>query len=187
MSQNGGTDEQENGNRRNRSPSPPVLCSHSVLLRWLAWLAVALIVAWLLSMTLRPGGQPKGINLIPFHEKRPAVACLLHNCRWAHSAARFLFMDVLGNLAVFVPLGAALAVATFPPHAEGRTVRNFGSRSWFRIVTAGFLFSLGIELAQLLIPSRATDVDDVILNTLGTAVGAMIVWGLRRLMRDQKR
>ena len=32
----------------------------------------------------------------------------------------------------------------------------------------GLLLSLGIELVQLAVPSRATDVDDVILNTLGT-------------------
>ena len=35
-----------------------------------------------------------------------------------------------------------------------------------------FLLSLGIELAQLTIPTRATDVDDIILNTLGTLFGA---------------
>jgi glycopeptide antibiotics resistance protein len=42
-------------------------------------------------------------------------------------------------------------------------------------VAAGFLLSLSIELAQLAIPTRATDVDDVILNTLGTAIGALLI------------
>jgi glycopeptide antibiotics resistance protein len=42
--------------------------------------------------------------------------------------------------------------------------------------------SLFIELGQLAIPGRVTDVDDVILNTLGAAIGALLIWGLFRLV-----
>ena len=80
-------------------------------------------------------------------------------------------MDVLGNVAVFVPFGAALAVATLLGRPKRRKGRKFWLW-WLAVTGAGLLFSLFIEIAQLAIPSRVTDVDDVILNTLGTGSGA---------------
>jgi glycopeptide antibiotics resistance protein len=146
------------------------------------WLAVALIVIWLLNMTLRPSSRPNGINLVPFSQKRLALICLLEpTCLQHGDASDFLFVDVLGNIAVFIPLGVALAVATFPRRTETQQRVHLNSRWWLKIVAAGFLLSLSIELAQLAIPTRATDVDDVILNTLGTAIGAAIVWSLHRV------
>lgn len=46
-------------------------------------------------------------------------------------------------------------------------------RRWGRTLTAGFLTSLTVELIQLF-TFRATDVDDLIMNTLGTLVGFLI-------------
>lgn len=46
-------------------------------------------------------------------------------------------------------------------------------RSFLPTVLAGFLFSLIIEVGQLF-TIRATDVDDLIMNTLGTALGFII-------------
>jgi glycopeptide antibiotics resistance protein len=177
MGRNGGAAEWQDESRQHGAPAPspqPVVPP----VRRLAWLALVLIGGWLLSMTLRPGSQPNGVNLTPFQQKWPALACLMSNCRWAKGAATFLFVDVLGNLAVFVPFGAALAVATFPATPESGATRTFRSGWWLRIGAAGFLFSLCIELVQLLVPSRATDVDDVILNTLGSLLGAALVGGM---------
>ena len=172
--------EWESGSARRRPPTLPLTHSPTLPLRLTVWLAVALIVIWLLSMTLRPSSQPNGINLVPFSQKWPALVCVLTRCSEIRDSAIFLFVDVLGNIAVFVPLGAALAVATLPTRAViGQRTRS-GKRRWLAIVAAGFLLSLSIELAQLAIPTRATDVDDVILNTLGTAIGAAIVWSLQR-------
>jgi glycopeptide antibiotics resistance protein len=165
----------------------------SVWLRRIAWLAVAAIIAWLLWMTLRPSreisvpgvrmGTPLSeINLRPFNNKVWAINSLLaaDYPRARRSARTYLFIDVLGNIAVFVPLGAALGIATAPPG----TWRRFKARWWLRIIGVGLLLSLSIELVQLTIPSRATDVDDVILNTLGTLIGAVVTWGLLRLTSD---
>ena len=159
--------------------------------RW-TWLAVVVIVAWLLWMTLRPSreislpgirmGSPLSeVNLRLFSHKVEAAKYLLgSDFPTARRAARtYLIVDVLGNIAVFVPLGAALAVASFPRN------RRIGARWWLQVIATGLLLSLSIELIQLAIPSRATDVDDVILNTLGTAVGTAVTWGVYRLTRNQ--
>ena len=46
-------------------------------------------------------------------------------------------------------------------------------RRWGRTLAAGFLTSLAVELIQLF-TFRATDVDDLIMNTLGTLVGFLL-------------
>ena len=46
-------------------------------------------------------------------------------------------------------------------------------RRWNRTIAAGFLTSLTVEAIQLL-TFRATDVDDLIMNTLGTVVGFLL-------------
>lgn len=50
----------------------------------------------------------------------------------------------------------------------------------FKAVLIGSIFSIGIECAQIIYPSRWTDIDDVILNTLGTAVGYEIFTFVKR-------
>jgi glycopeptide antibiotics resistance protein len=132
----------------------------------LAWVVVGLVVAWLLSMTLRPGGAVNHVHLVPFSEKWAAVTCLTTaGCSWQRNARYDLVIDTLGNLLVFVPFGAALAVATL---RDGRP----GKRWWLTILAAGFALSLGIELAQWAVPGRVTDIDDLILNVTGTLFGA---------------
>jgi glycopeptide antibiotics resistance protein len=151
---------------------------NSVWRKRMAWNAVVLITAWLLSMTLRPGSQVNHANLVPLAEKFGAVACILAGCRGTHEAILFLLVDGVGNLLVFVPFGAALALATSPSCSGQATGRHGDLGWWLRITAAGFALSLGIESVQLAIPTRTTDIDDVIFNTLGTAAGAALVWVL---------
>ena len=67
--------------------------------------------------------------------------------------------NILGNAALFLPVGIVWPVA-FPKL----------DRFW-KVVLAGALFSFLIELAQLPFAVRATDIDDLILNTAGCAAG----------------
>jgi glycopeptide antibiotics resistance protein len=47
-------------------------------------------------------------------------------------------------------------------------------------VFAGFLLSLMIEILQAWLPSRSSDVFDLVLNTTGAFLGAVIYRGMRR-------
>ena len=162
------------------------------LARGVAWVAVIAVAAWLLSLTLREigGGVRVGnirinaakdeLNLRPFAVKAQSFRNLESPVRAIRrSAQSYLFIDVLGNVAVFVPFGAALAAATLPGSRKRR--RSGFWRWWLKMCLAGLALSLFIEIGQLAIPGRVTDVDDVILNALGTAIGALIVWGAFRL------
>ena len=67
-------------------------------------------------------------------------------------------MGMALNALLFVPLGMLLPLLWKD------------CRRWYRTAGAGFLLSLLIELSQLC-NFRATDVDDLIMNALGTVLG----------------
>ena len=46
----------------------------------------------------------------------------------------------------------------------------------WKTVLAGFGYSLFIELTQLFVFGRSTDIDDLMLNTIGALIGALIFY-----------
>ena len=80
-------------------------------------------------------------------------------------------INLIGNTAMFIPLGIVWP-AVFPKldrHAK--------------VIAAGFGVSLCIEVLQLPFFDRATDIDDLILNTAGYLIG----YGVYLLARKIKR
>lgn len=73
------------------------------------------------------------------------------------------------NVLLFLPLGFLV------PHISPRWSSFSGT------AFTGFGFSLLIELSQLL-NNRRTDVDDLILNTLGAVLGYLFYWGVSRML-----
>lgn len=53
------------------------------------------------------------------------------------------------------------------------------------VLLIGFLLSLGIEISQYIFGTGVTEVEDLILNTLGTALGYLL-WNLFRLWRRRR-
>ena len=72
---------------------------------------------------------------------------------------RDIVWNVIGNVAMFIPTGIVLPIVY-------RRLNSF-----WKVVAAGAFISLCTEILQLPFPSRASDVDDLILNTLGVVVG----------------
>lgn len=70
--------------------------------------------------------------------------------------------NLLGNLLLLVPLGVFLPVLH-------RRYRRLGA-----VLGTGFLVTLGIEAAQLLLAYRVFDIDDLILNVLGVFLAFVI-------------
>ncbi|MCI6956642.1 MAG: VanZ family protein [Clostridiales bacterium] len=77
------------------------------------------------------------------------------------------------NLRFFLQLG--LNAAMFAPFGFLLPVLWRKCRKWNVTVLSGFLLSLFIELIQLF-SSRATDVDDLLMNTLGAGFGYFAAW-----------
>ena len=136
-------------------------------------------VGWILALTIFPIPVEarewrfhrlfSNMHLVPFGTIRAQLALGLE-----HSEARQLF----GNIALFVPFGFLLPAA----------VRACRRLSVTLVVAAGL--SVLIESLQAILPEHATDVDDVILNTTGAALGYLafgVIAGTirRRTARDE--
>lgn len=89
---------------------------------------------------------------------------------WSAPAAFTLepLVGVVQNLVLFMPFGFLLCGATKRPHTV-------------RILLAGFLLSLFIELCQLLFRLGWFEVDDILHNALGTYLGICLYrWMVNR-------
>ena len=102
---------------------------------------------------------PPRINPVPF----------LHIAEYDNK--REALINIIGNVLLFLPTGILLPVLY-------RRLDRFG-----KVLAAGACISLCIELIQLLLPGSVTDIDDLILNTAGVALGCAIFSLFRRLIK----
>jgi glycopeptide antibiotics resistance protein len=127
-------------------------------------------LAALLALTFLPfgaQGQPGSLDLrlVPLQTIRGALRL---------GPGSYEYGVLIGNLLAFVPVGLLVPILT-------RT------RSVVLAIGAGFLLSVLIELGQLAISValgyayRSADVDDVLVNTLGAAVGYAIFYSVDTL------
>lgn len=128
-------------------------------------------VAWL---TLGP--QPVGLvraggvwQLLALFQRHTATA-------WIHYAT----VEFTANVLMFVPIGLFLLLLV-------------GRRRWWVAILAGVLLSASIEIAQLGLPGRVSDIRDLASNSLGALLGVLaallITWpaAVRRRRAAQPR
>jgi hypothetical protein len=118
--------------------------------------SLAILVA---TVSRRGDGQVPGeVQLVPLKT--------LRDYRYDPSD---LLIYLIGNVALFIPLGFFLYLAL---------------RRWL-IGTTVFcaLFSVGVEILQVPIWSRSSDIDDVLTNTVGGFLGALAGFVVLRLYR----
>ena len=105
---------------------------------------------------------PFRVNLLPFFN-------ILD-----YDSKRDLLLNIIGNVGMFIPSGIVLPIL----------YRNLDS--FRKVVLAGAGISLCIELLQLPFRVRASDIDDLILNTLGVIIGYGLYALVRTLIRHVK-
>jgi glycopeptide antibiotics resistance protein len=105
---------------------------------------------------------PFRVNIIPF----------VH--LFDYESKRDLLLNVIGNAAMFIPSGIVLPIV----------YKNL-NRFW-KVFLAGAGISLCIETIQLPFSVRATDIDDLILNTVGVIVGYGIYAFIQRIKRVKR-
>ena len=91
--------------------------------------------------------QPLRVNLIPF------VNILDYDVK------REAAINIIGNICMFIPTGILLPILY-------KRLDCF-----WKVLLAGAGLSFVIEMIQLLFPGSVTDIDDLILNTAGVAIG----------------
>ena len=103
--------------------------------------------------------QPIRINLIPF------VYILDYDIK------REVAINIIGNISMFIPTGIILPILYKPLNC------------FWKVLLAGAGLSFAIEMIQLFFPGSVTDIDDLILNTAGVAIG----YGIYKLMHSCRR
>ena len=101
----------------------------------------------------RASGMHREVNLHLFRAWREAL----------HNFSQERWLNVLLNIAMFCPLGFLLPILSRK------------CRKWYCVFSAGFVYSMFIELMQLIFARGVFDVDDLFCNTLGTMVGYFAV------------
>lgn len=130
-------------------------------------LLLAGYLAALIGVTLLRGaaGAASQVNLHLFRAWREA---------WNQYALQG-WLNVLLNMALFVPLGVLLPLLARP------------FRRWYWTICAGFGGSLLIEGAQLATGRGLFDVDDLLCNTIGCMLGFCLCMAARKLLWKKER
>ena len=84
-------------------------------------------------------------------------------------------INIIGNVTMFIPVGLVWPFC-FP---KLDTLR--------KTILWGACFPLFIEITQIPFYSRCSDVDDLILNTTGIFIGALIYFSVKRLKKRRKK
>lgn len=111
----------------------------------------------------------RNLNLIPFHSIRRFLRLLGLSSRpdlMLHAA-----VNLFGNVILFLPLGYLLP-----------KIWTAQRKLWIVLLTTAAAITL-VELTQLLTLVGSCDIDDLILNVLGAALG----YGLFRLAHNRKK
>lgn len=105
---------------------------------------------------------PLRINLIPFVYL------------FDYETVREIMLNLLGNSLMFVPVGIVYPIVYKKLNTH------------VKVIAAGIGFSLAIELLQLLFFDRVSDVDDLILNSLGYVLGYLIYLLVKRIKTGRR-
>jgi len=133
-----------------------------VIVRLAAGLVLGVWIAGGLLLTLSPvnpaPGQVVEPNFIPLR----TIGIYLANLD-----SGFWLRNLVGNLVLLLPVGLV-----------GPIVFPWMDR-WWRVLLAAVALSLAIEVAQLWVPDRSADVDDILLNVVGAILGYAVLLVLR--------
>lgn len=100
------------------------------------------------------------INMVPFHSIR-------ENLRYGHSPVSW---DMLYNMVMFVPFGIVYCYYQ----------KNF---CIYKAIGLSFLTTFLIEASQFIFKTGVVDIDDLMINTMGSLVGIFLYIVLRKILQ----
>lgn len=112
----------------------------------------------------------RSVNLIPFE-----------GIWMKNVSARFNITSIVGNIALFVPLGIYITMFT-----QKYALKVDAKIIFIKNTTIIFLISLFLEVFQYIFSIGVSDINDVILNLLGGILGIVIYKSLRFMLREEK-
>lgn len=113
------------------------------------------IILFKLSVSIEQLPHFRSINLIPFYYPNKTT---------------YQIKEVIENMIIFIPFGLYL-----------KTLNIHNSRTIF----LGFLLSFSLELSQYIFGIGASDITDLITNTIGVIIGVGIYQLIKKLFKDK--
>lgn len=124
---------------------------------YLALVLYVTLLAWNYGASLGPVGPGgRNYNFIPFRS--------IYRIAVFSPTIKDPIKILIGNIVLFIPFGFLLPIAI-------KKLR----KSIVSTTFLGMLFSIIIETSQFLFTYRVSNIDDIILNTLGAFIGAVII------------
>ncbi len=127
-------------------------------------IAVTIVIVWL--TTSITGKSYSKVDPIPFEDLRHLAHRLEHK-PMATTTLSIIILPDIGNMLLFLPWGFLMFITLYG--AERPTVQTY-----VLTILLGISFSTAIEGVQYFLPSRVADVNDIIWNSAGTLVGALL-------------
>ena len=132
----------------------------TVVLLLLATIGIVAVTTWL------SGKSYSKVDPIPFED--------LHNLRHVmsrHAVSTHILavivVPIIANTLLFVPWGFFLFIALY-------TVERPTLQTYVLTLLLGFTFTCTIEAWQYFMPTRVADINDIIWNTAGVSLGAIL-------------
>ena len=122
-----------------------------------------LILVWILlfkmSFSIDELYKNRSINIIPF------MGSVIVN-------GRIYISEIINNIVVFIPVGIYVCML---------------KKDWsiLKKISVGFFISLSIEVLQFILAIGATDITDLIGNTLGGIIGIFVFYLLSKVLKSK--
>jgi glycopeptide antibiotics resistance protein len=129
-------------------------------------LLIAVTIGIAALTTSITGKSYSKVDPIPFEDLRH-LAHRLERKPMATTTLSIIIMPVIGNMLLFLPWGFLMFITLYG--VERPTVQTY-----VLTILLGISFSSAIEAVQYFLPSRVADVNDVIWNSAGTLLGALL-------------
>lgn len=143
------------------------LSTSIVIRRPITFLLLILITAAIVTVTVAMSGKSYNkIDPIPFENLRH----LAHRIETRPISTQILsviLLPIFGNILLFAPWGFLAFICFYS--VDRATVQTY-----VLTILLGFTFSAAVEAWQYFLPSRVADVNDIIWNTAGTILGALL-------------
>ncbi len=132
----------------------------TVLLVLAATVVIAAITIWI------SGKSYTKVEPLPFDDLRHLAHRVARRPVSTHILA-VIVVPIIGNVLLFMPWGFLTFIMFYA--TDRPTIQTY-----VLTILLGFTFSVLIEAWQYFLPSRVADINDVIWNTVGTILGAIL-------------
>jgi VanZ family protein len=135
--------------------------------RPVAFLLLLVVTAGILGLTITSKGKSYSkVDPIPFEDLRHLAHRLEHRAVSTQIFA-VIVMPVVANVLLFVPWGFLMFISLY-------SVDRPTLQTYVLTILLGLTFTVTVEAFQYFLPDRVADVNDVIWNTVGTTLGALL-------------